>query len=73
MLELLIETEDEWNVAGRCNDNNGTLTHLFFSDNISHQARAKAAKVTNKELQPNQNRKQTKNKCFPTGNKCNKI
>ena len=30
MLELLIETEDQWNVAGRCNDNNGTLTHLFF-------------------------------------------
>jgi len=42
MLELLIETEDEWNVAGRCNDNNGTLTHLFFSDDIAHQARAKA-------------------------------
>jgi WhiB family redox-sensing transcriptional regulator len=42
MLELLIETEDEWNVAGRCNDNNGTLTHLFFSDNVAHQARAKA-------------------------------
>lgn len=42
MLELLIETDDEWNVAGRCNDNNGTLTHLFFSDNTNHQARAKA-------------------------------
>ena len=42
MLELLIETEDEWNIAGRCNDNNGTLTHLFFSDDVAHQARAKA-------------------------------
>tara|TARA_B100000902_G_C27248817_1_gene884083 strand:- start:44 stop:433 length:390 start_codon:yes stop_codon:yes gene_type:complete len=63
MLELLIETEDEWNVAGRCNDNNGTLTYLFFSDNTNHQARAKAmcnkcsvstqcldAAVTRKEL-----------------------
>ena len=42
MLELLIETDDEWNIAGRCNDNNGTLTHLFFSDDVAHQARAKA-------------------------------
>ncbi|MFT5530341.1 MAG: WhiB family redox-sensing transcriptional regulator [Candidatus Poriferisodalaceae bacterium] len=42
MLELLIQTDDEWRVDGRCNDNAGTLTHLFFSDNLHDIARAKA-------------------------------
>ena len=42
MLELLIQTDDIWRVDGRCNDGNGTLTHLFFSDDIHDMARAKA-------------------------------
>ena len=42
MFELLIQTEDKWKPKGRCNDNHGTLSHLFFSDDIAHQARAKA-------------------------------
>ena len=42
MLELLIQTDDEWRTDGRCNDNEGTMTHLFFSDNTHDTARAKA-------------------------------
>jgi WhiB family redox-sensing transcriptional regulator len=42
MLELLIQTDDAWRVDGRCNDNAGTMTHLFFSDKIHHISRAKA-------------------------------
>jgi hypothetical protein len=42
MLELLIQTDDAWRVDGRCNDGTGSMTHLFFSDDIHDIARAKA-------------------------------
>ena len=42
MLELLIQTDDPWRVDGRCNDGTGSMTHLFFSDDIHDIARAKA-------------------------------
>ena len=42
MLELLIQTDDLWRVAGRCNDGTGSMTHLFFANNIHDTARAKA-------------------------------
>jgi WhiB family redox-sensing transcriptional regulator len=40
-LELVVTPADPWAKA-RCRDGHGTLTHLFFSDEVLEIARAKA-------------------------------
>lgn len=42
LVHLLLHTDDSWRIHGRCNDNNGTLSHLFFADDVVSIARAKA-------------------------------
>ena len=41
-LDLLTRTDDPWRVDGRCNDLHGSLSHLFFADDVVSTARAKA-------------------------------
>jgi hypothetical protein len=38
----LVATVAPWWTKARCNDNNGTLSHLFFSEELHDIARAKA-------------------------------
>ncbi len=38
----LSTTDDSWWTAARCNDSHGTLSHLFFSEDLYDIARAKA-------------------------------
>jgi len=43
IFDIALSTEDEaWRQKGRCVDGNGTLTSLFFSDELHDIARAKA-------------------------------